>query len=294
MTEKINVCFCIDNNYVSQLGAVLHSLTESNLHNNLDIFVIGSDLLEYSKESLSNIIIDVDGFSIKFIDSSDEKLSSLRAGGHISTATFIRFSIPELLGFIDKVIYLDADLIVTDDLTKFWDIDLNNSYVCAIDNPFFNRYESLFMDVAWGYFNAGVMIMNLPQWRKSNIKERAVEFLNRHEDVAIMFDQDALNNIIAGNWIKAPIRWNLQTVFLRRRKELLIKYKDLNESISNPGIVHYSSSSKPWQLLDPHPLRYLYLKNEKKFNKVPRLYKGIIMSVVRYIYVRAIFIFQRL
>lgn len=294
MTNRINVCFCIDNNYVSQLGAVLYSLIDSNSMNEVRVYVISSDVLEVSKESLSEIIKKIENFSIEFIDVFDKNLLSLEAGGHISSATFIRFSIPELLNSIDKVLYLDADLIIKDDLVKFWDVDLEDSYVCAVDNPLFGRYESLFMDDDWGYFNAGVMIMNLPLWRKDNIKEQALEFLSGHKDVAIMFDQDALNSVMHGKWIKADIRWNLQTVFLRKKRDLILDFKELNDSISNPGIIHYSTSSKPWQLLDPHPLRYCYLENEEKFQKVPRIYKGFFKSIVRYIYVRLVFAYQGL
>ena len=90
MTNRINVCFCIDNNYVSQLGAVLYSLIDSNSMNEVRVYVISSDVLEVSKESLSEIIKKIENFSIEFIDVFDKNLLSLEAGGHISSATFIR------------------------------------------------------------------------------------------------------------------------------------------------------------------------------------------------------------
>lgn len=291
--EKINLCFCIDDNYVFQLGAVINSLIDSNSHNEVAIYIIESGVTEASKDKILYLINDIELFSITFVPAVDD-LSALKAGGHISSATYIRFSIPDILNRVNKIIYLDADLIITDDLLGLWQIELNDNYIAAVENPLFNRYKSLGMEVDWGYFNAGVMLMNLSKWRSDNIKNKALEFMAANKEVAIMFDQDALNSIMKGKWKSVPIRWNLQTIFFRRRKSLVLRHRDLNEAMLNPAIVHYSSSSKPWQLLDPHPLRYLYLDCENKFQRVPRVYKNFLRSFLRYCYVSLIYKLQKM
>ena len=89
----INVCFCIDENYVCQLGAVLLSLVESNQHKNVDIYVLSNQVTEKSKARLADTLNNIEKFNLTFIDSQDKTVQKLEAGGHISSATYIRFEI---------------------------------------------------------------------------------------------------------------------------------------------------------------------------------------------------------
>lgn len=294
INNKINVCFCIDENYVCQLGAVLGSLVESNQHNNLDIYVLSNQVTEVSKFRLAAVIDDVDTFSITFVESQDKRIQDLEAGGHISTATYIRFEIPSLLKNLDKVLYLDADLVVADDLSEFWQVDVANHFVAAVENPFFDRYESLGMDSKQGYFNAGVLLMNLNLWREEDVKAKAIGFLTTNKSVCLMFDQDALNAVFKGGWVSVDLRWNLQTSFLRGRKRIPELAANIKSAFINPGIVHYSSSSKPWDVLDPHPLTYLYRGFEADFGKYRKkmTIESLVRASVKWLYLKIIYIYQ--
>lgn len=292
--NHINICFCIDENYVCQLGAVLYSLVGSNSDNYLDIYVLSSQLANSSKARLAAVVSNVAKFSINFVDSLDSQVQQLEAGGHISAATYIRFEIPNLLIGLDKVLYLDADLAVEDNLKVFWDTDVDNYYVAAVENPFFDRYESLGMESSCGYFNAGVLLMNLSRWRLEDVKNKAIDFLIEKKSIALMFDQDALNVVFNGEWKKVSIRWNLQTSYLRHRKKLPALSSEIKSAFINPGIIHYSSSSKPWNVLDPHPLTYVYRQYEAKFGifRSKNQISGLFRSVVKWLYLKAVYFFQ--
>ena len=293
-SPPINVCFCIDENYVCQLGAVLGSLVESNHQNNLDIYVLSNGVAKASKSRLATVIDGVDKFSITFVDSQDENVQELEAGGHISAATYIRFEVPSLLSKLDKVLYLDADLVVADDLSEFWNVDVTNHYVAAVENPFFDRYESLGMDAKQGYFNAGVLLMNLNRWRADDVKAKAIDFLKINKRDCLMFDQDALNVVFKGLWLPVSLRWNLQTSYLRGRKRLPKLMGEIKAAYYHPGIVHYSSSSKPWDILDPHPLRFLYEKFESDFGKPKgnNTSLGSIRSLTKWFYLKLVYKYQ--
>ncbi|MGR5329787.1 glycosyltransferase family 8 protein [Photobacterium damselae] len=290
---KINLCFCIDDNYTKQVLTVIHSIMNTNENNKISIYILSSGVSEFSKNEIKTLISKNSNYGVFFIDVGNNKILELSAGGHISNATYIRFLIPELLIDIDKVLYLDADIIVNDNLIDFWNFDISNKYLAAVDNPCFNRYESLGINAEWGYFNAGVILINLVMWRNEKVKDKCISFLEKNKKTAIMFDQDALNYVVQGNWESVPIKWNLQTIFLRKRKLLKYKYNEIDDAIKKPGIIHYSSSSKPWHLLDAHPLRKEYLKYETVRNKVKRDYSKILKSVIKYIYVKTIFLYQR-
>ncbi len=290
----INICFCIDENYVCQLGAVLLSLVDSNKQNKVNIFVLSNGVTEHSKQRLAKTIESIEYFEITFVNSQDKSVNELEAGGHISSATYIRFEIPALLKNIDKVLYLDADLVITDDLSDFWNVELDDNYVAAVENPFFNRYKSLGISPEFGYFNAGVLLMNLKRWRESNVQQKAVEFLNNNKAVCEMFDQDALNAVFNGNWIKVPLRWNLQTIYLRRKKSLSNLSDEISKAYRSPGIIHYSSSSKPWDFLDPHPKTKDFDKFASQFGKDPKHigFVNKIRNVLKFIYVSCIYFYQ--
>jgi lipopolysaccharide biosynthesis glycosyltransferase len=293
-STNINVCFCIDENYVCHLGAVLLSLIDSNKHNSVSIFVLSNGVTEQSKQRLAKTIENIESFTIVFVDSQDKSVNKLKAGGHISSATYIRFEIPSLLTQLDKVFYLDADLVITDDLTEFWNVELENNYVAAVENPFFNRYKSLGIKPEFGYFNAGVLLMNLKRWRASNVQQKAVEFLNTNKAVCEMFDQDALNVVFEGHWKKVPLRWNLQTVYLRRKKDLPELKTEISSAYRTPGIIHYSSSSKPWDFLDPHPKSIVFTQYAEQFGKANKHIKLMnkLRSFIRFLYVRSIYFYQ--
>lgn len=250
----INICFCIDENYVHQLNAVLYSLVESNIDNIVNIYIVTSLVSNESKSLLRKSIREASLFKMFFIDLNNDEIMELKAGGHISSATYIRFELPELLTSLQKVLYLDSDIIIEDDLIELWNTDLDQYYVAAVDNPCFNRYDSLEMSASYGYFNAGVLLINLSKWRTDDIKRKAITFLNENKKSCKMYDQDALNGVLKGNWKKLPIRWNLQTIFLRKRSSLETYRMEIKLAFEAPGIIHYSSSSKPWAMFDPHPL----------------------------------------
>jgi lipopolysaccharide biosynthesis glycosyltransferase len=291
---KINICFCIDEGYVCQLGAVLLSLIESNQQNNVDIYLILNGVAEESKARLAKTIKNMQKFSMFFFDSQDKSENKLEGIGHISSATFIRFEIPELLANLDKVLYLDSDIIVADDLTDLWNVELKDNYVGAVENPFFSRYEALSLKPGFGYFNAGVLLMNLKRCREGDICNKAATFFSNNRAACLNFDQCALNAVIQGKWKKVVLRWNLQTNYLLRKKELPNLKKEISLAYSSPGIIHYSSSSKPWDFLDPHPKAYVFHKYERQFGKLEEKhdFTNSLRSIIKFLYRRAYYLHQ--
>lgn len=284
----INLCFCIDENYVVMLGAVFESIKDSNSHNDICIYVLTRGVSSASKKRLSSVFSDIKNISVNFVDALDKDIEKLEAGGHISSATYIRFEIPDLLAGIDKVLYLDADLVVVDDLMGFWQVDIEGKFVAAVENPFFDRYQSLGMNQDWGYFNAGVLLINCKQWRDYSVKKRALAFLAEYKSNALMFDQDALNSVFSGDWVRVDPKWNMQTIMLRRFRELKDDIK-IQSAVNSPKIIHYSTSSKPWYRLDSHPMREIFLDFQDRFvggRVLVRQKKRLALVVVSYVYWR--------
>ena len=135
-----------------------------------------------------------------------------------SRAAFLRLLIPEIIPErYRRVLYLDSDLVVSDDVSKLWRLpDEGKAFWAAYDEGVrgtnYVQQTLNFADVPADapYFNSGVMLIDLPRWKAARVSERAQAILGEHSDRCINVDQDALNIVSVGNWSVLPPRWNFQ------------------------------------------------------------------------------------
>lgn len=162
--------------------------------------------------------------------------------GQYSSASLIRLLIPEIVpSDCLRVIYLDSDIVVDDDLSKLWQVKLGNQPVGAVKNHpggefdarIRNKFRSIVAPENAEYFNSGVLVINLPEWKKQRVSQRSLEFWTENDQRLSFPDQDSLNAVLAGNWVEVESRWNAQVHGLSRKDK-------------SCGITHYTTF-KPWQ-----------------------------------------------
>lgn len=193
---KTPIVFAINESYYKQLETVIVSILE-NSQSNFEFIVLSKGLPEFCKDAIGKTIsLYGDRSSARFIDLSKvkniniESLMSRRDDYcYISVETFYRFYIPSLLPEYDKVIYLDADILVFDDLQNLYKIDVDQVYVGAVKDTYvtsivgqnkksetrpkisFRDYLATVLNVKHTqYFNAGVLLLNLKKIRRDNIE----------------------------------------------------------------------------------------------------------------------------
>ena len=198
---------------------------------------------------------------------------------HITAGTYLRFLLPELLPDVDKIIYLDVDVVVHRDLEALYDTPLEGHALAAMPDwpmlvgtltwptfyiPYgherlrFSAYVrkvlGLECDGTTSYFNCGVMVFDLAYWRTHDVAGRTVAYLTAHPELYYM-DQDALNYICGARFARLDQRWNsfancsfpaLTNALVRftragRRWEALrtVWRRD-------PWVIHYAGANKPW------------------------------------------------
>ncbi|HYE60629.1 MAG TPA: glycosyltransferase family 8 protein [Phycisphaerales bacterium] len=179
---------------------------------------------------------------------------------HHSTANLFRLMLPELLADHERVLYLDCDLVVADDVRALWDWDLKGHAVGAVRDLWFPTMEEADAGVAarrelgfrgsTAYFNSGVLVMDLDVWRREQVAQRTCELLWAHMDVFDMADQDALNLVLQGEFAEVEPRWNVQIAAMRALKTLKHPFhrelERMPEVRRSPGIVHFTGPHKPW------------------------------------------------
>jgi lipopolysaccharide biosynthesis glycosyltransferase len=267
-SKEMNIVCTIDDNYARHCAAMLCSLSKNNPETIFNIFIIISKLREDIYSNLLEFLQSL-GFNVHFIPIDESRIINAPIHYHVSLATYFRLFIPELLdSAIEKVLFLDSDIVIRDDITPFWNTNVSGYSHAAVENPGFNREykEKLGISVDGSYFNAGVMLINLEYWRQENLTERGIDFINRNPDKIDFCDQDVLNYLLQFHWLKVDSHWNAQEGFFRgySSDELGItdqKHREIKES---PSIVHFtgSGSCKPWHYQCEHPFKgdyYRYL-----------------------------------
>lgn len=274
---RFPILFATDIGYVRHLAAALYSLLENNPSLTLEIFVITSAMPNYDRNFLTQIC---ESFNtpIKFLQLDDSCFDGLILNHHFKKSNYYRLFADELIN-ADKCLYLDADIIVQGSISELVNTDLQETYLAAVENPGFRRHLELGMKQESRYFNSGVMLLNLRKLRSVGIKERVVAFVRENREAIHFVDQCGLNGIVDGDWIILDERYNFQSSMLTGSEDR-IKFV-----VPDPVIIHFTGSSKPWQLNNKHPFKKLYWHYR---NKTP--YKShfpddlSISQIVRYFF----------
>jgi lipopolysaccharide biosynthesis glycosyltransferase len=167
---------------------------------------------------------------------------------------------------LDKILYLDADILVLDELTKLWTFPLDNKVggcvqlrpTLAVSLDF--APEEIVLTHNTPAFNAGVMLIDLAQWRQKEIGKLSLHFAYKYKYQFKAWDQDALNCALVGSWEKLPARWNVRPdIFgFEPWKEGSYTLEEEKLALKAPGILHFAGETKPWLPFAKHPYKKLF------------------------------------
>jgi lipopolysaccharide biosynthesis glycosyltransferase len=273
--KNISIVCAADDNYAMPLAVMLRSAID-NLDPKacLDIYVLDGGIREVSKQLVKQSLDDVCCYKIKWLQLPQSSYDWAVPIEHLSKAAYLRLMIADLLPKdLEKVIYLDCDIIVQSDLVNLWNIDIKSFSVAAVQSagiPFVSsprgvsRYSELGIPEDSKYFNSGVLLINLLQWRADDIACKAIEYIKHFGHTLVYADQDVLNALLASKWKELDNKWNQELPYLFEA-----------DSIQNAYIVHYISKNKPWQVpshrKDADELFLSYLAKTKWSRKTIKL-----------------------
>lgn len=257
----IHITASSDDNYAQHVGVMFYSLlSNSSTPENIQIHLISSDISNSNLEKLNSCVSSF-GASLNIIPANNkryENLPTLRYG----TAAYQRISLGEYLpDTVTKVIYLDCDILVLNDIKQLWAHHLGNKTIGAVENLSPKACKSLGFSRK-DYFNSGVLVANLQLWRENDIYTQAVSFIKQHSSSLQYIDQCTLNHIFKDDWEKLPLSWNQQAdiygVLKKYSDGCGYSKEDMKQAIVDPDIVHFIGTQKPWLLNCFHPYKSMY------------------------------------
>ncbi|MBP3041687.1 glycosyltransferase family 8 protein, partial [Bacillaceae bacterium Marseille-Q3522] len=210
--ETLQIVTVSSDNYAKHTAVMLTSLLVNKKSiNPINIYVIGS--ISEKNQFKLNKSIERFGIAIKFFDIDPTLFQNFKLTQYYKQEVYYRLLIAELLEpTIKKAIYLDSDMIIRDDITKLWDINIDDFFLAASRKAYLrNRRRALSIPYKYGCFNAGVMVINLSKWRENNVYQLVIDYLIINERKIELLDQDALNGVLYDKYLNFDKKWNLTT-----------------------------------------------------------------------------------
>lgn len=265
-----------DNNYVMPTGIMLTSLFENNKDEVIRVHLLDGGLTSESKKNLDDIAKKYKKKQIVYykMDESlfrDFPIGNANQAVHIqSMATYYRLYMTKILPEdVEKVIYLDGDLLVLDSLRSLWNWDVEECALAAVPDPFNNmttHYNTLRYPMELGYFNAGVLLINLKYWRANHVIEDFLDLIKKHPDRLVSHDQDVLNYVFRNKKKVLPLKYNMMPAYLYKKEYCPLVWNfedDLFEGQKYPVIVHFTFVPKPWCKDCDNPYKKVFERYKK-------------------------------
>jgi len=287
--SQILIYTAADGNYALQAQVLFGSIIKTHLRPvHLIIFGNGWKSREIKRiTAMQTLLATVE---IRSVDA--DKFSAVNLARGFPLATAYNVLAPEyLLQKESRAIYMDADMVVMEDLTDLWQLPLTTAVGAVLDahivwmsSPSMWRpWREEKVDPMTPYLNTGLMLIDLERWRRESLTGRTLEYLEKYTMPCV--DQDALNFALNGAFDQLHPRYNSMPYHLLK----MFRYVDavdpdqrIGEAIMNPAVVHFHRSffGKPWTYFSTHPGTKMWRTLASEVH--PRWRKKIdLMSVAR-------------
>ena len=234
--DSLHIAFGVDNNYlrfacVTMLSIIKHTKKKVCFH----IFCDHIDADDIRK--LKKIVECKDDIDIICYLVDDSSFKDFPQGNGWNLSIYYRAIAPYVLEEkVDKVLYLDADILCLRDVSELFAVDIDDVVAAVVKDGISEgrvdkRLELLGMDKDAIYFTAGVMLINVYEYNRLNTLSKFVDVINEKKEELFFFDQDALNLLLCKNVIFVDDIFNFQ-VFDKTNKQ--------------PCLVHFAGVRKPW------------------------------------------------
>lgn len=234
-----HIAFGVDNRYLRFACVTILSIIKNNEKQNICFHVFCDFVNDDDVKKLQEISNDNDKISILCYLVNDDCLKDFPQGHGWNLSIYYRAIAPTILdNQIEKLLYLDADIVCLNDLSDLFKIRLEKEVAAVVKDgtgsaTIDKRLDTLGIekDRYTSYFNSGVMLINVSEYNKQNIWFKFIDVIKRKREVLFFFDQDAFNIVLSKSVRYIENKYN---------------YQNLDKDIKQPCFVHFAGVRKPW------------------------------------------------
>lgn len=270
----MNISYACDDKYIEQTIVSMVSLFENNKSiNDITIYFIDMGISNSSMHELVNIInlynrqLIVIPFNQIAYDLKIDK-----TGRHIASV-YAKLFFGRITD-VDRILYLDSDTVIVDELYNFYNIELKDSYVAGVETIHdIRQNQEIGFNKDDRAINDGVVLMNLKLWREDNMLEKCLNFIKLNNGKPPVLSEGTLNAVCKNKILIVHPRYNLMTGIVDSKNDSIKKstsreYYDqeiIEEAKENPCIVHFLAGfyNRPWNKDCTHPLKHFYTDYKK-------------------------------
>ena len=249
-SQKINLLVTLDANYIPHLNVMLSSTLHSNPNVFFDVYLLHSSLNK--RDTISTQKVLGNSGKLIMINADEVGLEDAPTTARYPKEIYYRiFAAKYLPATLDRVLYLDPDLIVNGSLKELYTLPMDEYYFAAASHtgPIMRKMNEfrLDMDDDSPYINSGVMLMNLKLLREEQDYSEVFRFIEKRKNFLILPDQDIISSLY-GSKIYAldTYRYNM-TERLFKLHAPFEKNLDLEWIRKHSVIIHYCGRNKPWK-----------------------------------------------
>ena len=246
MNREIPIFFTINDDYAPFLAVALNSAIKNcNKNRSYRAIVLHQGLNPTNTQKLKaleteNFKIEITPMKANF-ELLDDRMSNRLRCDYFTLTIYFRLFIPAMFPQYDKGIYIDSDVVLTDDIAKLFDTDIGDNFIGACsdlsiaDIPELVHYTEDAVGVKKhnDYINSGVLLMNLKKLREYGLEEHFLNLLNTYHFDSIAPDQDYLNAMCNGKIHYLDNAWDTMP-------------NDAHPPLEKSYLIHYNLFSKPW------------------------------------------------
>ncbi|CYW40852.1 glycosyl transferase family protein [Streptococcus suis] len=253
-SKTLDIAFSVNNRYAQYLGATILSILAHHPKEEVRVHILYKEIAQSILQDLDNLAQQTPNLELHFHLLEDQQFSDIPIRTEqFPFESFSRFLLPELLADLDRILYLDVDILVHGNLMELFQTDLEEYELGAIVEADIFKYYQWYLDSLGfspndAYFSSGVLLMDLDKMRQNGTTNQLIAMaLEKAQDYNFP-DQDILNLYYKGNFKQLSPAYNYTDV-RKQNKEL---------ATDDVLIEHFNGDIKAWHAITKIPD---YLKN---------------------------------
>lgn len=260
-SERVHMLLCTNASFLQHAAVCLASVLANNPGLFFNVVVVSQPEENLDEDKLHRSVAQFANHRLTFRQFTipSDPVLPLIPGYSVDTYTRIWVS-AFFPADARRVLYLDSDIVVVGSIAPLWNADLDGALMAAVDIPGSDRgVRVLGLQAEDGYFNAGVLIFDLEQWRATGAEQEILAYIRDYPE-RVAYDQDALNACFYNRTKRLDYTWNVIWPFFRDPPALPLPQSELDKVCREAQVIHFNGASKPWSYFCEHPRRAEYEK----------------------------------